>query len=282
VLYVLKDAAALASLGELLECGGLSAEEAEPRDYAMLGEIDFSHPLFATFADPRFSDFTKIRFWRHRRLEIEGEKPPEVRVLARFDDGYPALLERPHGKGRLLVLTSGWQPGDSQLALSSKFVPLLASLLEYPARGVMEKASYSVNDSIPLPPVTEEATPRKIRKPDGAEIELDPAAASFDETDQPGIYELVVDGVERRFAVNLSPEESRTAPLTSEELESRGARLGVSTESTQRQRHMRDLELESAQKLWRWFLVGALGLLIIETWVAGHLGRSASRKAVST
>ncbi len=37
-------------------------------DYALLGQIDFTHPLFAPFADPRFSDFSHIHFWKHRRV----------------------------------------------------------------------------------------------------------------------------------------------------------------------------------------------------------------------
>ena len=44
--------------GEMAEATG---------EYALFGEIDFSHPIFAPFADPRFSDFSRIHFWRHRR-----------------------------------------------------------------------------------------------------------------------------------------------------------------------------------------------------------------------
>jgi len=49
------------------------------------------NPLFAPFADPRFSDFTKIHFWKHRRIDPAGL--PEARIVAGFDDGSPALLE---------------------------------------------------------------------------------------------------------------------------------------------------------------------------------------------
>jgi len=43
----------------------LKAVEAQPKGYAMLGDVDFRHPLFAPFADPRYSDFTKIHFWKY-------------------------------------------------------------------------------------------------------------------------------------------------------------------------------------------------------------------------
>jgi hypothetical protein len=37
---------------------------------------------------------------------------------------------------------------------------------------------------------------------------------------------------------------------------------------------MRNLELENRQKLWRWLILAAFGVLVIETWLAG---RSAKR-----
>ena len=94
----------------------------------MLGEIAFDHPLFASLAGAQFNDFTKIRFWKYRR--IDADRLGEARVLARFENGDAAVVEKLIGKGRLVVLASGWQPADSQLARSSKFVPLMSALLE--------------------------------------------------------------------------------------------------------------------------------------------------------
>ena len=44
-----------AALRALLGEPGLELTEAEGTRHALLGEIDFDHPLFAPFADPRFS-----------------------------------------------------------------------------------------------------------------------------------------------------------------------------------------------------------------------------------
>jgi hypothetical protein len=116
----------------LLGVERLNVHEAQVRNYAMLAEIDFRHPLFAPFADPRFSDFTKIHFWKYRKLDARDL--PNARTLAKFESGDPALLEVPVGKGKVFVLTSGWQPEDSQLALSTKFVLLYAFLEERRSR----------------------------------------------------------------------------------------------------------------------------------------------------
>jgi hypothetical protein len=115
-------------LAKILGSSAIGVEEASGSSYAMLEQIDFQHPLFAPFDDPRFNDFTKIHFWKHRR--IETNQLAGAKVLARFDKGDPAILQVPVGKGTLVIFTSGWHPADSQLALSSKFVPMLYSLLQ--------------------------------------------------------------------------------------------------------------------------------------------------------
>jgi hypothetical protein len=110
LLVVLKDrpmAESLAFLFEGLEVG----DETESGEYQLLGEIDFTHPLFAPFASPRYSDFTKIHFWKRRSLTIRPGAG--TRVIARFDNHEPAIIERTIGAGRALLFASGWQPSDS-------------------------------------------------------------------------------------------------------------------------------------------------------------------------
>ena len=59
----------------------------------MLGEIAFDHPLFASLAGAQFNDFTKIRFWKYRR--IDADRLGDARVLARFETGDAAVIEKP-------------------------------------------------------------------------------------------------------------------------------------------------------------------------------------------
>ena len=47
VFLVLPDAASAKGLAELLGLNQLAAVEATTKDYAMFGQIDFAHPLFA-------------------------------------------------------------------------------------------------------------------------------------------------------------------------------------------------------------------------------------------
>jgi hypothetical protein len=282
VLCVLRNEKAAPTLAGLLGLDHLDLEEARPASYAMLSEIDFRHPLFAPFADPRFSDFTRIHFWNYRR--VEPAALPGAHVLARFDTGAPAILEIALGKGRVFILTSGWQPDDSQLALSTKFVPLLYSLLEQSGAPAPAATQYKIGDIVPLPPSqTVSDAARVIRTPDGAQISLQAGETNYSKTVIPGIYTLETGTSPWRFAVNLDAAESRTSPMPADELERLGAPVAkaaqTSTVQAERNVRLQNAELEARQKLWRWCIVATIGLLLVETWLAGRTGRQTAMLA---
>ncbi|MDB5319598.1 MAG: N-terminal double-transrane protein [Phycisphaerales bacterium] len=290
VLYVLSDASAARSAADLLGLDQIPIEESPARDYALLGRVDTRHPLFAPFADARFGDFTKIHFWKHRRMKLPAAAAAAatLRPLAWFDDGDPYLIEQSIGKGRVLVATAGWNPADSQLALSTKFVPLMAGLLGRHDAGTID-AQYLVNESIALlsaESATAAAAPsnRALTGSDGKSIDLAKSAATFDHADQPGIYHLSENGRDTLLAVNVHPDESRTAPLTTEDLERWGAKVGKpesADEIAARDRRLKSAELENRQKLWRWLILGVLGLLAVETALAGRLARRTATAAAN-
>ena len=271
VLFAPPNAGAAPTLARLLGLGAAPLEEVQPADYAMFGDIDFQHPIFAPFADPHYSDFTKIHIWKYRRLK--AGVLPGARVLARFDGGDPALVEIPVGGGRLLLLLTGWTPGDSQLAVSSKFVPLIQSMLELAGGPADEVWQYFVGDPIPLGG-KEGAT---VRQPDGTTVTVPAGTASFTGALAPGIYGIEAGRRAWRIAVNLSPGESRTEPLAADELERYGApgpRAPVeAAQAVQREALLQASETESRQKLWRWLLAATLAVLLAESVLAGWTTR---------
>ena len=276
-LLVMKSPQSAATVAALTGIDNLQSEEAEIDGYAMLDRIEFNHPLLAPFAEPRFGDFTRIHFWKYRSVDMT--QLADARVLASFDSNEPALFEQPVGSGSLLVLASSWHPSDSQLALSSKFVPLLYSILEYGGVLVGHRSQHFVGDSIPMPrsPIYEQVD-LKIRKPDDSVISHDLGQQSFAEADQPGIYTIESSAGNRLFAVNLPVAECRTTPMSVEDLEGLGVSLGQSSSVApelvkQASRRSSFVDLESEQKLWRWALVALLAVALIETWLAGWLSR---------
>ena len=274
VLLVLKSTETTSVMAGLAGLQDLECREAAVDDYAMLDRLEFEHPMLQAFADPRFADFTRIHFWRHRQVDLSGV--PDARALAWFDRGDPAWFEVGVEEGLLLVWTSGWHPADSDLALSSKFVPLLYSAFQYGGALTDRPSQYFVGDPVPVPEATQE-----VRRPDGSVVNLDGDEQVFKETDLPGIYTLVTSTEEQRFAVNVPVAESRTDPMAVEDL----ARFGVSLEPTSdvaqpavesAAQRLSLREMESGQKLWRWILAAALIVLLLETWLSGRLARPAA------
>ncbi|MAR08778.1 MAG: hypothetical protein CL681_02230 [Blastopirellula sp.] len=249
---------------QLTDAGDVSLQEAEIDDYAMFGDIDFQHPLFQVFSDPRFNDFTKVRFWSHRRLQATSAT---WKNIATYDDNDPLLVEQQYDQGRLWILTSGWHPAESQLALSTKFVPLFTNMFQSEESRSLLSGDYAPGDKVLLP-----LSDTSIQTPDGKTVTA--TKSVFTATEAPGVYSLAEDKGPQSFAVNLDADESKTSPVEIDTLEQRGVVIGKSRslqELKDQQRQMRDMELERRQNIWRWLIVSVLGLLFMETWLGGWI-----------
>ncbi|MBX7209336.1 MAG: BatA domain-containing protein [Verrucomicrobiaceae bacterium] len=255
-------------LSALAELKSLTVIESTGSEYAMLGDVDTTHPLLRPFADARLRDFTKIRFWLHRVVKWKDDEPNKPQVLAKFDNGDPAMLLWQRGKGKVLVLTSGWHPADSQLALSTKFVPLLFGWLE--AAGFSHEAAQSllVGDALPLGDAA-----AAIVKPDGSKVDQ---ASGVVTTDMPGFFKIAQGGESKIVAVNLPPEEGRIHPMEPAKLAEAGVKLTATAtaksaaQSAADKQRLDASEEEARQRLWLWVLILLLAVLVWETWLAGR------------
>jgi hypothetical protein len=270
VLYVVTKAGRGQMLGKTAGATPSNLTESASHD-VMLGEIKFDHPLFAALAGPQFNDFTKIHFWKHRHFK--PERPDDWSILAKFEAGEIAIAEKTDGKGRLVVFTSGWHPDDSQLARSSKFVPLMLGLLEGRSSTTLGGATHMVFDRVPIPIEAWAGKELAVHEPDGTVATLLRGSAHFTDTAQPGLYTVDTADGPRSFAVNLDPQESKTAPLEVETLEQMGCRMASYSPKPLNHAELRQMynaELENRQKIWRWLILAAIAVLIVETWLAGR------------
>jgi hypothetical protein len=283
VLMTIPSTAMQETLQTLWENPSLEISEASVSDFALFGKIDFQDPLFAPFADPRFSDFSKIHFWKYREIRNLDEDHTSMTIPARFDTGAPAILTHKAGLGRLVILTSSWMPQDSQLALSTKFVPWLYTILNLGRNYQELRTQYSIGEVVDLSSIP---TVNKllVRDPKGSESNIE-TEKLYRTTQEPGLYEIEADNdFKWTFAVNLDPNESRTSPLPVETLEG----LGVPTrqpesaiedtpesrqQSAEETRLLAAQEIEHQQKFWRWALAAVLGLILIESLVASFATR---------
>ncbi|HEY1123885.1 MAG TPA: VWA domain-containing protein [Haloferula sp.] len=235
-LLILRDVASAKVLQELVGVADAKVSEATVKDHVRFGEIDFKSPVFAPFADPRYSDFSGIRIWKYRALSESLVSPGKV--LARFDSGDPAWLSYPLGKGTLHVLTTTWRPADSQLALTTKFAPLLHSLIANAGQG---RGVYFVGH-------------------DGIET---PGAHAVDD---------------RRIAIQLDPSESELTPLPEADLRALGLPLDepVIAKASATATTLSSAEQESRQRIGWWLLVAAALFYLAETTWAAFAGNRAN------
>jgi hypothetical protein len=127
--------------------------ERDPSTAASLAQVDRDHPVFSAFQGVAGSGLGTPRFFRYRELDVPtaptGESSEEVppaddtqpRVLARFDDGAPALAQRIVGAGRVLLWTSTLDNTWSDIPLHPVFLPLVREAVQF-AAGTRERVPY--------------------------------------------------------------------------------------------------------------------------------------------
>jgi len=177
---------------------------------------------------------------------IDSKKlPDEAAVLARYDDKSPAWITSPLGKGTLVLMTSGWTPKESQLARSSKFLPLLYSFLGLDKTAEKQPLTHIV----------------------GTRVEYKEGA--FKTMDGPGLMTTE----KGSHAFNLPTEESELETLPSPLFEGfqdpnqfpQQKSTLAAKKTPEQERQISGRESESQQRLWRCILIGVALFLLLES-----------------
>ncbi len=250
----------IASFKVLLDTNLVQITEGAVKDYVMWNEIDFRHPLLLPLSDSRFNDFTKVRFWRYRRIELD--EALNAKVLAAYDNRDPGFQEINLGSGRCYLFSSGWQPEESQLALSTKFVPILVGIHRYSAEGKSWPAQLFAGDVIDAG----KEVKGTCVSPSGAFIGEN--AAGQWKLDEAGIYQIKKEDKAVSLAVNVAPLEFDMGKLDTDRLEQLGVSVGALPDAelvVEQKRQMRNTELESQQQVWRWCIVAAICFIAVES-----------------
>jgi hypothetical protein len=88
-------------------------------------EFTDTHPVLAPFADPQHGDLHRLRFSGCTRVTPAAD----VKVLARFRDGTPLLLERQTGSSRVLWCGASVGREHGEWSRSRLFLPLVHQLV---------------------------------------------------------------------------------------------------------------------------------------------------------
>jgi hypothetical protein len=200
-----------------------SLASAAPRP-ASLTVTDMRHPIFRPFG-AFAANLGGVRFSRAWR--IDGSP---WQVIARFDDGAPALAERSEGLGRIVVFASDLDRRWNDFPLHPSFVPFVTETLRHVAAATTPGDSFMVG-----------------RVPAGV-------------PPTPGVHRLESG---RMVAVNVDPRETATTIVSDDDFMAMieptpGGLPGPQVQAAQ---------TESRQNLWQYGLLLMLGVLAAESLV---------------
>jgi hypothetical protein len=263
------------------QVGGV--EDRSGRGGSRLGWLDYDHVVFELFSAPRSGDFSDARFFRFQRFEpAQG-----TTVLARFEDGEPALAERTEGEGRVLLWTSTLDRFWNDLALQPVYLPFVHQLVRHasayrqPERWVSVGRVSELRALLSMRGLVTGATPGAgewvLVAPDGGRqsvtVESEPVWMEFEQT---GFYELRPlrsDVAMATVAVNPTLEESDLTPLAPERLiESVAGGPGTRAAATSAALDAADEETRTRELWWPLLLLAAL-VLVTESILANRWAR---------
>ena len=251
-----------------------------------LGFIDYTHPVFELFGGTRSGDVTTARFFRYRPIEpVESAS-----VLARFDDGKPALVERRVGDGRVLFWASTIDNFWNDLALKPVYLPFVHRLIEHLADYVPPTPWFSVGQVLSLAEQRSLLTDAGLAdanlvavSPSGDRIPVsDGARAGFLTLAEQGFYEIrdasTTEDSPLTLGVNVDLSESDLTTIDPDELASsvtgRVAAGPTDDALGGAGREFSAEDLERRQGVWWYLLIAAFLLFVAETVVSNRLSRT--------
>ncbi len=238
-----------------------------------LRDFRFEHALFSPFREIEDA-FSGTRLLRYVRLDA----PRDVDVLARFDDGLPAVLERRIGTGHVIALAVPLDAANGDFPLQPAFLPFVRQLLLHTSGRDAVPLWRTTAESWSLPDTLRDPV---VRTPDGSLLRPkgDSLGRAIPLADA-GLYAAfsrsVTGAPEAIAAVNVPPGESDLTPIDPKELllgvrESAPSAAATATAPT-------PTELERRQNPWRVFLIIVALALIGETVMATRGWRAIARR----
>lgn len=255
---------------------------------ARIARVSYSSPVFEAFAAPGSGDFASVHVFQHRALRVNGDSG----VLASFDDGTPALVERPVGLGRLLVWGTSLDDSWSDLPTQPVFLPFMRQLARHAGRYSDPRPWFTAGDVLdltrhgelldglvaraapgqPLPPIV-------LASPSDKRFRFSDSVRAVPLTEA-GFYELrgpaTAAGSGRPVAVNVDPAESDLAHMEPAELVAATLATTAAANGTAAGDDSTPAEKERAQRVWWYLLAGAFLVLAAETILSNRLSGTVS------
>ncbi len=226
-------------------------------------DVKLDHPIFEVFQQSgRLAAAHVVGYFR-------SEPRASATVLARYEDGSPALVEARTGKGRVVLFTSSLGPSWNDLPLTPLYLPFIHQMVRY-AGAREENSWYALGQTFtvrkdgqgPPPPVD---TPAGARL---SESRLTPDGDLLVTAREPGFYRLRYSARPDFAAVDTEGPEGDFTKVNFAEFVA-GVTGGAGTaEGSEANRNLSKEEVEGRQKVWWSLLLLALLLLLTESVLA--------------
>jgi len=247
-------------------------------DAARIGALELGHPVFEVFRAPRSGDFSTARVYGFRN----ATPTMGSQVLARFDAGAPAVIERRVGMGRVLLWTSTLDLSWSDLPIKPVFLPFMQQSVRYLAN-YREPAPWLSVGQVLDPDVGVRPSIRGsliALTPSGRRVEMGEDEGEVLELGEQGFYELrpATNPNAAQTAVvasNVDPAESDLTPMDPKEI----VAAAVGTDPAGDAGAAAGLPMtpeaqERSQRLWWYVLAAGIVLLGVDTLLSNGLSKA--------
>ncbi|HWA97443.1 MAG TPA: BatA domain-containing protein [Pirellulales bacterium] len=248
--------------------------------------LNYQHPLLNVFRDQEQAGLITTPIARYFKLEVPPDSAAHVAMA--FDNGDPAIVEEPIGRGRSILLATSADTSWSAMPLWPSFPPLVHELLSLAIRGKTAEQNIVVGQLLGDSFRGQAGQGSlSLRLPSGDAAQARVAADgeytswSFADTGQSGMYVAHLPPPYTRdelFAVNVDTSESDLARLDPAELRDsvwNGVDFVLRTD-------WQDLNAPSVDTVVRrqwlhiYLLTAVVALLLIESVLAMYFGRRAA------
>jgi len=251
------------SMQRLMPATLREAVETKAGESVAITNVKFDHPIFEVFQESgRLAAAHVIGYFR-------SEPTANATVLARFEDGSPALVESRTGKGRVLLFTSSLGPSWNDLPLTPLYLPFIHQMVRY-AGAREDNAWYGLGQTFTvrkeangqLPPVD---TPAGARL---SEVRNTPDGDLLVTARELGFYRLRYGNSPGFAAVDTDGAEGDFTKLNFADFVA-GVTGGTGNgEGNDANRNLSGEEVEGRQRVWWSLLLLALLLLVAESVLA--------------
>ncbi len=225
--------------------------------------VKFDHPIFEVFQESgRLAAAHVIGYFRSEPAATAG-------VLARFEDGSPALVESRTGKGRVIMFTSSLGPSWNDLPLTPLYLPFIHQMVRY-AGAREENSWYGLGQTFTVRKENNGQAPA-IDTPGGArltETRNTPDGDLLVTAREPGFYRLRYSAQPGFAAVDTDGAEGDFTKVNFSEFISGVTGGAGAAEGTGANRNASGEEVEGRQRVWWSLLLLALLLLLAESILA--------------